>query len=105
MRKIQKKSLGEKIWVKSIFPIARVFSHEDYDDFGASRKLWLQNAYIWGNDMMGQVGTPINVRWKAAAWRPLAGTSTAAGGWHPQLDKKVLLLRPSAENYPYLEVP
>ncbi|NLM50228.1 MAG: M23 family metallopeptidase, partial [Clostridiaceae bacterium] len=54
---------GEKIWekrygLKVFSPIAKNFPYHHYDDFGNSRTFGFKRRHL-GNDLMGQVGTPI----------------------------------------------
>lgn len=46
--------------LKAFSPIAKGFYYEDYDDFGASRSYGYARSHL-GHDMMGQVGTPIEI--------------------------------------------
>lgn len=53
----------EKVWVKKyglmVFsPIAKGYYYTHYDDFGVSRTYGYKREHL-GNDLMGQVGTPI----------------------------------------------
>jgi murein DD-endopeptidase MepM/ murein hydrolase activator NlpD len=53
----------EKIWVKkyglkAFSPIARGYDYHHYDDFGNSREYGYKRVHL-GNDLLGQVGTPI----------------------------------------------
>ena len=54
---------GEKRWekrygVKAFSPIAKTFPYSHYDDFGTRRTYGYSRPHL-GNDLMGQVGTPI----------------------------------------------
>lgn len=44
--------------VKAFSPIAKTFPYSHYDDFGQSRSYGFSRNHL-GNDLMGQVGTPI----------------------------------------------
>ncbi|HHW49437.1 MAG TPA: M23 family metallopeptidase [Clostridiaceae bacterium] len=54
---------GGKRWerrygLKAFSPIAKHFPYHHYDDFGSSRSYGFKRIHL-GNDLMGQVGTPI----------------------------------------------
>lgn len=54
---------GTKSWkrnygLKAFSPIAKNFQYNHYDDFGSSRSYGYRRVHL-GNDIMGQVGTPI----------------------------------------------
>lgn len=56
---------GKKEWqkcygLKAFSPVAKGFEYQDYDDFGASRSYGYARPHL-GHDMMGQVGTPIEL--------------------------------------------
>lgn len=60
---IQEKAGGayiKKYGLKAFSPIAKGFEYSDYDDFGVSRSYGYRRQHL-GHDMMGQVGTPINI--------------------------------------------
>ena len=44
--------------LKAFSPIARGFSYQGYDDFGAERSFGFKRPHL-GHDMLGEVGTPI----------------------------------------------
>ncbi|MDD4780452.1 MAG: M23 family metallopeptidase [Tissierellia bacterium] len=53
----------EKVWVrkyglKAFSPIAKGYDYSHYDDFGNSRDYGYKRVHL-GNDLLGQVGTPI----------------------------------------------
>ena len=53
----------EKVWIKkyglkAFSPIAKGYDYNHYDDFGNSRDYGYKRIHL-GNDLMGQVGTPI----------------------------------------------
>lgn len=48
--------------LKAFSPIAKGFEYSDYDDFGASRSYGYARPHL-GHDMMGQVGTPIWIKY------------------------------------------
>lgn len=63
---IQEKEGGEyvkKYGLKAFSPIAKGFEYSDYDDFGVSREYGYQRQHL-GHDMMGQVGTPIWMKYR-----------------------------------------
>lgn len=47
-----------KYGLKAFSPIAKTFPYSHYDDFGQNRSYGFSRAHL-GNDLMGQVGTPI----------------------------------------------
>lgn len=47
-----------KYGIKAFLPIAKNYSFSHYDDFGASRSYGFKRTHL-GNDLMGNVGTPI----------------------------------------------
>lgn len=47
-----------KYGLKAFLPIAKNYSFSHYDDFGASRSYGYKRVHL-GNDLMGQIGTPI----------------------------------------------
>jgi len=54
---------GNKVWVKKygllgFSPIAKGYDYSHYDDFGDSRSYGYKRKHL-GNDLIGQVGTPI----------------------------------------------
>jgi murein DD-endopeptidase MepM/ murein hydrolase activator NlpD len=56
-------SSNGKVWsrrygLKVFSPIAKHFPYSHYDDFGSSRSYGFRRTHL-GNDLMGQVGTPI----------------------------------------------
>lgn len=56
---------GRKEWnkvygLKAFSPIAKGFEYNDYDDFGSSRSYGYKRPHL-GHDMMGQIGTPIQI--------------------------------------------
>ena len=58
---------GSKTWkkvygLKAFSPIAKGFPYSDYDDFGSSRSYGYQRQHL-GHDMMGQIGTPIRIKY------------------------------------------
>lgn len=48
----------KKYGVRCVFPIARGFGYQHFDDFGASRSYGYKRRHL-GHDIMGSVGTPI----------------------------------------------
>ena len=52
--------------LKAFLPIARGFDYSHYDDFGASRSYGYARPHL-GHDMMGQIGTPIGIKYRACA--------------------------------------
>lgn len=48
----------KKYGLKAFSPIAKTFPYSHYDDFGQSRSYGFSRNHL-GNDLMGQVGTPI----------------------------------------------
>ena len=55
--KVFKKVYG----LKAFSPIAKGFDYSDYDDFGSSRSYGYKRQHL-GHDMMGQIGTPTNMK-------------------------------------------
>lgn len=54
---------GEKVYkkkygIKAFLPIAKNYGFSHYDDFGNSRSYGYKRVHL-GNDLMGQIGTPI----------------------------------------------
>lgn len=52
--------------LKAFSPIAKGFDYSHYDDFGASRSYGYSRPHL-GHDMMGQIGTPIRIKYRAKA--------------------------------------
>ena len=57
----------KKVWknyygLKAFLPIARGFDYNHYDDFGSSRSYGYARPHL-GHDMMGQIGTPIRIKY------------------------------------------
>lgn len=52
--------------LKAFSPIAKGFDYSHYDDFGASRSYGYARPHL-GHDMMGQIGTPIRIKYRACA--------------------------------------
>ena len=50
--------------LKAFSPIAKGFDYSHYDDFGASRSYGYARPHL-GHDMMGQIGTPIRIKYRA----------------------------------------
>ena len=48
----------DKYGIKAFLPIAKNYSFNHYDDFGASRSYGFKRTHL-GNDLMGSIGTPI----------------------------------------------
>ena len=48
----------ETYGIKAFHPIAKNYVYSHYDDFGASRSYGYKRLH-WGNDLMGNIGTPI----------------------------------------------
>lgn len=46
--------------LKAFFPLAKGFDYTHYDDFGAGRSFGYKRKHL-GHDMMGQIGTPIEI--------------------------------------------
>lgn len=62
---------GEKEWkdcygLKAFSPIAKGFEYSHYDDFGSSRSYGYARPHL-GHDMMGQIGTPIRIKYRVCA--------------------------------------
>lgn len=55
---IQSDGTAEKYGLKVFSPIARGYSYNHYDDFGASRSYGYKRRHL-GNDLMGAIGTPV----------------------------------------------
>lgn len=51
-------SFQDKYGIKAFLPIAKNYSFNHYDDFGASRSYGFKRSHL-GNDLMGSIGTPI----------------------------------------------
>lgn len=89
--------------LKAYSPIARGFSYEHYDDFGAGRSYGFKRKHL-GHDMMGLVGTPITAiesgYVEALGWNQY-------GGWRigiRSFDKKrYYYYAHLRQNYPYAE--
>lgn len=52
--------------LKAFSPIAKGFDYSHYDDFGSSRSYGYARPHL-GHDMMGQIGTPIRIKYRACA--------------------------------------
>lgn len=52
------KEFVQKYGLKVFSPIAKGYSYNDFDDFGASRSYGYKRKHL-GHDMMGSIGTPI----------------------------------------------
>lgn len=52
-----------KYGLKAFFPLANGFDYTHYDDFGAGRSFGYKRKHL-GHDMMGQVGTPIRIKYR-----------------------------------------
>ena len=52
------KVFENKYGIKAFLPIAKNYSFEHYEDFGASRDYGFKRTHL-GNDLMGSIGTPI----------------------------------------------
>lgn len=102
------KSDGSVTWqqcygLKAFSPIAKGFSYEHYDDFGAGRSYGYERKHL-GHDMMGQIGTPIiaveSGYVEAIGWNQY-------GGWRigiRSLDKKrYYYYAHMRQDYPYAE--
>ncbi|MFG6334827.1 MAG: hypothetical protein K1W20_05050 [Lachnospiraceae bacterium] len=50
--------------LKAFSPIAKGFDYSHYDDFGSSRSYGYARPHL-GHDMMGQIGTPIRMKYRA----------------------------------------
>lgn len=61
-------TLGGKRYygLKAFSPIAKGFDYSHYDDFGTSRSYGYSRPHL-GHDMMGQIGTPIGIKYRACA--------------------------------------
>lgn len=89
--------------LKAFSPIAKGFSYEHYDDFGAGRSYGYERKHL-GHDMMGQIGTPIiaveSGYVEALGWNQY-------GGWRigiRSLDKKrYYYYAHMRQDYPYVE--
>lgn len=89
--------------LKAFSPIAKGFSYDDYDDFGASRSYGYQRNHL-GHDMMGQIGTPIiaveSGTVEALGWNQY-------GGWRIGIrshdKKRYYYYAHLRQNYPYAE--
>ena len=89
--------------LKAFSPIAKGFSYEHYDDFGAGRSYGYERKHL-GHDMMGQIGTPIiaveSGYVEAIGWNQY-------GGWRigiRSLDKKrYYYYAHMRQDYPYAE--
>lgn len=49
--------------LKAFFPLAKGFDYTHYDDFGAGRSFGYKRKHL-GHDMMGQIGTPIRMKYQ-----------------------------------------
>ena len=52
--------------LKAFSPIAKGFDYSHYDDFGSSRSYGYSRPHL-GHDMMGQIGTPIRIKYRICA--------------------------------------
>lgn len=52
--------------LKAFSPIAKGFDYSHYDDFGSSRSYGYARPHL-GHDMMGQIGTPIWIKYRTCA--------------------------------------
>lgn len=52
--------------LKAFSPIAKGFDYSHYDDFGTSRSYGYSRPHL-GHDMMGQIGTPIRIKYRTCA--------------------------------------
>lgn len=52
--------------LKAFSPIAKGFDYSHYDDFGTSRSYGYSRPHL-GHDMMGLIGTPIGIKYRACA--------------------------------------
>lgn len=52
--------------LKAFSPIAKGFDYSHYDDFGSSRSYGYARPHL-GHDMMGQIGTPIGMKYRTCA--------------------------------------
>lgn len=58
---------GKRVYgLKAFSPIAKGFDYSHYDDFGSSRSYGYARPHL-GHDMMGQIGTPIGIKYRACA--------------------------------------
>ncbi len=58
---------GKRVYgLKAFSPIAKGFDYSHYDDFGSSRSYGYARPHL-GHDMMGQIGTPIRIKYRACA--------------------------------------
>lgn len=53
-----KKVFKKKYGIKAFLPVAKNYGFSHYDDFGNSRSYGYKRIHL-GNDLMGQIGTPI----------------------------------------------
>lgn len=53
-----KKVFKKKYGIKAFLPVAKNYGFSHYDDFGNSRSYGYKRVHL-GNDLMGQIGTPI----------------------------------------------
>lgn len=54
---------GRRVYgLKAFSPIAKGFEYSHYDDFGSSRSYGYARPHL-GHDMMGQIGTPIIIKY------------------------------------------
>lgn len=54
---------GRRVYgLKAFSPIAKGFDYSHYDDFGSSRSYGYARPHL-GHDMMGQIGTPICIKY------------------------------------------
>ena len=60
--------------LKAFSPIAAGYGYSHCDDFGVARSFGFKRKHL-GNDLMGRWW-----QWRAAWWKPWAGTATVAGG-------------------------
>lgn len=68
---VPKENSEEKEWkdfygLKAFSPIAKGFEYSHYDDFGSSRSYGYRRPHL-GHDMMGQIGTPIWIKYRICA--------------------------------------
>lgn len=61
--------------LKAFSPIAKGFDYSHYDDFGASRSYGYSRPHL-GHDMMGQIGTPIRIKYRTRALKDNAQVLT-----------------------------
>lgn len=58
---------GKRVYgLKAFSPIAKGFDYSHYDDFGSSRSYGYARPHL-GHDMMGQIGTPIRIKYRTCA--------------------------------------